>query len=240
MVYEMVERHGLDVTIFFYNPNIHPREEYEVRKSENKRFAEELGVPFVDLDYDPDEWHERAVGMEWSPERGARCTMCFDMRHDRTALYAHENGFTHITTTNAASRWKDKEQINTSGLRTAAKYGGVEWWVHDWQTDSMTHHKYQIAAKQRFYKQEYCGCWMSLRDTNTYRKCKGLPPIKVPSHGVYADAEKDNAEEASDVVEDFFLKDKSESRVRLRRLRAMYAGRRKESTQRTDASSNNW
>lgn len=76
---------GHEVTIFFYNPNIHPREEYEIRKEENKRFAEKMGTPFVDADYDTEEWFRRARGMEFDPERGSRCTMCFDMRMERTA-----------------------------------------------------------------------------------------------------------------------------------------------------------
>jgi len=59
--------------------------------------------------------------------------MCFDMRFDRTALYAYENGFPTFTTTNATSRWKDAHQVNGSGLRVAKKYDGVEYWVYDWQ-----------------------------------------------------------------------------------------------------------
>lgn len=83
---------GIDYTIFFYNPNIHPREEYELRKSENVRFAEKHGVPFVDADYDTDNWFVRAKGLGREPERGARCTMRFGMRFERTALHAHEHG----------------------------------------------------------------------------------------------------------------------------------------------------
>ncbi len=88
---------GIEYTIYFYNPNIHPLKEYELRKEENIRFAEKFNVPFVDADYDRDDWFKRAKGMEWEPERGERCTMCFDMRFERTALYAHENGFPVIT-----------------------------------------------------------------------------------------------------------------------------------------------
>ena len=80
----------IDYTIFFYNPNIHPRREYELRKDENIAFAEKHNIPFIDCDYDTDNWFARAKGMEWEPERGKRCTMCFDMRFERTALYAHE------------------------------------------------------------------------------------------------------------------------------------------------------
>ena len=82
----------------FYNPNIHPKKEYEIRKDENIRFAEKYGVPIVDAEYDTDNWYARAKGMEFEPERGSRCAMCFDMRMERTALYAHENGFDTIAT----------------------------------------------------------------------------------------------------------------------------------------------
>ena len=112
---------GIQVTILWYNPNIHPRGEYEIRKQENMKYAIKLGIPFVDLDYDTKEWFARAKGMELDPERGARCTMCFDMRMERTALHAFENGFSWFTTTNATSRWKDVEQVNSSGRRAAAK-----------------------------------------------------------------------------------------------------------------------
>mgnify|MGYP000054745293 CR=1 FL=1 len=77
---------GINMTIFFYNPNIHPKKEYEMRKNENIRYAEQMGIPFVDADYDLQNWFSRAKGMEYEPERGKRCTMCFDMRFERTAF----------------------------------------------------------------------------------------------------------------------------------------------------------
>src|SRR3990167_9966554 len=92
-VMEAMVASGIDLTIFFYNPNIHPQKEYGIRKNENIRFAEKFNIPFVDADYDTDNWFARAKGMENEPERGIRCTMCFDMRFERTALYAHEHNF---------------------------------------------------------------------------------------------------------------------------------------------------
>ena len=94
---EKMHESGLELTIFFYNPNIHPKKEYELRKEENIRYAEKLGIPFVDADYDVQDWFARAKGMEKEPEKGVRCTMCFDMRFVRTALYAHEHDFKVIT-----------------------------------------------------------------------------------------------------------------------------------------------
>ena len=133
----MSQTRGLQVTVFFYNPNIHPRREYEIRKNENKRFCCDLGIAFVDCDYDPENWYERVQGMEYDPERGRRCTECFDMRMERTAMYASEHGYDAIATTNATSRWKDAQQVDDLGFRAAQRYN-VVYLTQDWQSDAMT------------------------------------------------------------------------------------------------------
>ena len=104
-VMEALLASDIDYTIYFYNPNIHPVKEYEIRKEENIRFAQQHGVPFIDADYDVDNWFDRVKGLEMEPERGIRCTACFDMRFERTALYAHEHGFDTITSSLGISRW---------------------------------------------------------------------------------------------------------------------------------------
>jgi hypothetical protein len=223
MIEEMVETLDADVTVFFYNPNIHPRSEYELRKRENERYAAKLGIAFVDGDYDPDEWYRRARGLEYEPERGGRCTACFDVRMERTALYAHEWGFDAIATTNATSRWKDEAQVDGSGLRAAAKYDGLEYMYQDWKTDAMTERKYVINAEHAFYKQEYCGCSYSLRDNNFHRAKEGKPPIKPATADVYSDPRLDSEEESPDVVADFFERAPAFSEE----VRAMYQERRR-------------
>lgn len=170
---------GIDVTIFFYNPNIHPKKEYEIRKNENKRFADKLGIPCIDADYDVQNWFKRAKGMEWEPERGIRCTACFDMRFERTALYAYENGFPIITSSLGISRWKNMDQINDCGLRAASHYEGINYWTYNWRKEGGSERMYQIAKTEEFYKQEYCGCIFSLRDTNAWRKSRGREEIKI-------------------------------------------------------------
>jgi len=177
-VMEAIAAAGIDYTIFFYNPNIHPRDEYELRKQENIRFAEKEGIPFVDADYDTDEWFARAKGLEWEPERGARCTMCFDMRFDRTALHAYENGFSVITSCLGISRWKNMDQINDSGTRAAAKYPGVEYWTYNWRKKGGSQRMIEISKREQFYQQEYCGCIYSLRDTNKWRVSRGREKIR--------------------------------------------------------------
>jgi epoxyqueuosine reductase len=169
----------IDLTIFFYNPNIHPKKEYEIRKNENIRFAEKLGIPFIDADYDVQNWFARAKGLEYSPERGERCTKCFDMRFERTALYAHENGFKVITSSLGISRWKNMEQINECGIRASKNYDGMNYWTYNWRKAGGAERMYKIAKKEEFYKQEYCGCIFSLRDSNEWRVSKGRDEIKI-------------------------------------------------------------
>lgn len=77
---EMIDK----VVVFFYNPNIHPRKEYLIRKEENKKYCKKIGVEFIDCEYDDKNWFKRMKGMEFDPERGHRCTECFDMRMERT------------------------------------------------------------------------------------------------------------------------------------------------------------
>ena len=165
--------------IFFYNPNIHPEKEYLIRKQENIRYAKKMDIPFIDADYDVDNWYERAKGMEFEPERGKRCTMCFDMRFDRTALYAYENGYPVITSSLGISRWKDMDQINGCGLNVAKKYDGIEYWTYNWRKGGGSARMYEIAKEESFYKQEYCGCVYSLRDTNKWRIKKERKPIHI-------------------------------------------------------------
>ena len=178
-VMEAMTASGIDYTIFFYNPNIHPKREYEIRKDENIRFAEKHNIPFIDADYDADNWMARAKGLEMEPERGARCTMCFDMRFERTALYAAENGFSVITSSLGISRWKDMNQINGCGERAAAKYDGVSYWTYNWRKGGGSSRMIEISKREEFYQQEYCGCVYSLRDTNKHRIETGRAKIEI-------------------------------------------------------------
>lgn len=178
-VMERLLESGIDYTIFFYNPNIHPVKEYEIRKDENIRFATQHNVPFVDGDYDRDEWFRRAKGMELEPERGIRCTMCFDMRFVRTALYAHEHGFNVISSSLGISRWKDMNQINDCGVRAAAPYPNMTYWTYNWRKEGGSQNMIAISKRENFYQQEYCGCAYSLRDTNQWRQQNERPRIKI-------------------------------------------------------------
>lgn len=178
-VMEALLASNIEYTIFFYNPNIHPRKEYEIRKKENIRFAEENNVPFIDGDYDTENWFTRIKGFENEPERGYRCTLCFDMRFERSALYAYENGFSIFTSSLGISRWKDFNQINDSGKRAAARYPKMTYWTYNWRKQGGSQRMIEISKREKFYQQEYCGCVYSLRDTNQWRTSNGRERIQI-------------------------------------------------------------
>ena len=177
-VMEAVAASKIDTTVYFYNPNIHPIEEYELRKEENKRYCEALDFKFIDADYDKDKWFDRIKGLEDEPERGERCTKCFDMRFERSALFAHENNFSLFATTLGISRWKDLDQVNNSGLRAANRYDNLAFWDFNWRKQGGSSRMIEISKREEFYQQEYCGCVYSLRDTNKWRKENNRPRIK--------------------------------------------------------------
>lgn len=178
-VMEAMTASGIDYAIFFYNPNIHPTEEYEIRKEENIRYAKEHQIEFIDADYDAENWFNRVEGLEHEPERGLRCTVCFDMRFERTALYAHEHGFDVFTSSLGISRWKDMQQINACGERAAARYNNLNYWTYNWRRAGGAQRMLDISKRENFYQQEYCGCIYSLRDTNRRRRERGRDPIEI-------------------------------------------------------------
>ena len=176
-IMEAVAASEIKTTVYFYNPNIHPIQEYELRKEENKRYCQKLDFNFIDADYDKDNWFKRIKGLENEPERGERCTKCFDMRFERSALYAHENKFSLFATTLGISRWKDLDQVNNSGLRAADRYSDLNFWDFNWRKAGGSPRMIEISKREEFYQQEYCGCVYSLRDTNKRRKENNRPRV---------------------------------------------------------------
>ena len=170
---------GINYTVFFYNPNIHPYDEYLLRKDENLKFAKKYNIPFVDADYDPRKWFGMTKGMEHEPERGKRCTTCFDMRFIKTAEYAHNNGYDIISSTLGISRWKNMEQINKSGIYAASKFKDITYWTYNWRKENGSHRMIEVSKDEGFYMQEYCGCVYSLRDTNKWREKNSREKITI-------------------------------------------------------------
>lgn len=162
-IIECMLQHNITPTIFYYNPNIYPLEEYNLRKDECSRYAKALGLEIIDWDWDHEEWKCKVKGLENEPERGGRCLKCFKIRLIETAKYAHENGFSLITTTLASSRWKSLEQIEEAGNLACSKYDDVIYWAQNWRKGGLSDRKNQIIKEYNFYNQKYCGCEFSIR-----------------------------------------------------------------------------
>lgn len=124
-IIECMLQNGITPVIYYCNPNIYPKEEYEIRKNECTRYAKSLGLEIVDADYDHEIWLETVRGLENEPERGSRCMECFKMRLLRTAGYACSRGIKVITTTLASSRWKSLDQINAAGIWACNQISGM-------------------------------------------------------------------------------------------------------------------
>ena len=164
-IVEWMLQHNIRPTIFYFNPNIFPYEEYEIRKSESKRHAESLGIPWIDGDYDHEAWLQAIRGLEQEPERGSRCQQCFRIRLTATALQAQALGITYFTTTLASSRWKSIEQITTAGLQAQAAVPSTLFWAQNWRKGGLQDRRNQLLREYSFYNQLYCGCEFSMPST---------------------------------------------------------------------------
>ena len=171
---------GIEPTVFFYNPNIDSPEEYVRRKAEVVRYLQKLKVPFVDADYESAAWMEAVRGYETDAERGKRCTLCFEMRLGKTAAYAAEHGFKVFATSLGISRWKDLEQVNRAGRHAAALFPGLIYWEHYWRLGGGQEQMDRIAKEEKMYRQNYCGCVYSLRESirrSLAQKAKDQPAL---------------------------------------------------------------
>jgi 5,10-methenyltetrahydrofolate synthetase len=156
---------GVRPTIFYFNPNIWPREEYEIRKNESKRHAERLGLEWIDGDYDHEAWRTNICGLENQPERGLRCEQCFMLRLTETARKAQELGFPYFATTLASSRWKSLEQIERAGLAAEQAVSlHSHFWAQNWRKGGLQERRNQLLKENQFYNQQYCGCEFSARN----------------------------------------------------------------------------
>ena len=184
-IVEWLLAHDITPVIYYFNPNIYPLEEYEIRKNESKRHAESLGIKWIDDDekiagdshpcgsYDHEAWLSAVQGLEQEPERGKRCEACFYYRLLATAKKARELGIPFFATTLASSRWKNLEQVNAAGQKAAemvnnTPHGGlggnpIAFWAQNWRKDGLQDRRNALLKEYGFYNQKYCGCEFSLQ-----------------------------------------------------------------------------
>jgi len=150
-----------DITVFFYNPNIAPEEEFIHRVEEQRRFIDELPhegvIELIRGEYDDDAFYAMAKGLEEVPEGGERCTRCFRLRLSRTAQMAAERGFDYFTTTLSISPLKDAQRLNTIGIELAGQFG-VPYLCSDFKKKNGYRRSCELSAQYGLYRQDYCGC----------------------------------------------------------------------------------
>ena len=155
---------GIDFAVAFCNPNIRPQAEYGRRRDALLPYLQKLAIPYVLLEGDEAEWDARTKGLENEPERGARCAVCFTLRFERVAKYAHENGFDCFASTLSLSRHKSREQIAACAQSVAARHPPLAWWPHDFRKGAGQAQADEVAKSEGFYRQNYCGCLHSIRE----------------------------------------------------------------------------
>ena len=154
-----------DITIFYYNPNISPIQEYEKRKQEQISFIKQLdcGIKIMDCDYDNDVYEECIKGLENEKEGGARCLKCFRLRLEKTAKLASVNNFDYFCTTLTVSPYKNSQVINSIGKELMDIYN-VKWLYSDFKKEEGYKHSIALSKQYNLYRQDYCGCIYSIRN----------------------------------------------------------------------------
>ena len=156
-----------DVTIYFYNPNIDSKEEYQKRIDELRRFINEFDtkyeVSLLEGEYEPDKFHEMAKGMEHLPEKGKRCYYCYEIRLKDTARIANKYGFPFFTTTLSLSPHKNANWINEIGKRLEDDIKST-FLYSDFKKEEGYKRSIELSKEYNLYRQDYCGCIYSKKD----------------------------------------------------------------------------
>ncbi|MGC4018268.1 MAG: epoxyqueuosine reductase QueH [Muricomes sp.] len=153
-----------EITIFYYNPNIFPENEYEKRLTEQQELIADMQfkhpVSFQAGNYDKEKFYEMARGMEHLKEGRARCFKCYEMRLREAAEAAVKGGFDYFTTTLTISPMKNAGKLNSIGMETAAQYG-VKYLPSDFKKRNGYKRSIELSKEYGLYRQDYCGCEFS-------------------------------------------------------------------------------
>jgi predicted adenine nucleotide alpha hydrolase (AANH) superfamily ATPase len=153
---------GYEVTGFFSNSNIHPREEYGLRLEEARKVASALKVPLLEDVYEPDAWLALTRKFKDEPEKGRRCDVCYASRLGRTAERAAREGFDAFATVMSLSPWKKAQVMNRIGRQFAARFG-VGFLAADFKKKDGFKKSVDLSRARGLYRQDYCGCVYSLK-----------------------------------------------------------------------------
>lgn len=164
-VLEYLSRY-FSITVFYYNPNIYPDEEYWLRVKEQQEFIRRFPaghkISFLQGDFDKEGFYEMAKGMEHLPEGGERCFGCYRLRLEETAKRAKDLGFDYFATTLTISPMKNAEKLNEIGQELAGERK-VGWLPSDFKKKNGYKRSVELSRQYEMYRQDYCGCVYSRR-----------------------------------------------------------------------------
>jgi predicted adenine nucleotide alpha hydrolase (AANH) superfamily ATPase len=150
-------RENYAVTLFFYNPNIWPKEEHDRRFNVLIQWCKKENLELIEGQYNHNNWLSKVKGLENEPEGGRRCEICYQMRLEESARYAKENDFDCLATTLTSGRNKKASVINPIGQSVCEKYG-IKFIAGDWKKQGGQEESCRLSKAEAMYRQDYCGC----------------------------------------------------------------------------------
>lgn len=179
--------HYFAITVYYYNPNIYPPEEYAFREKEQQRLIAAMPadhpIHFQQAVYQPEEYYAAVQGMEDLPEKGDRCRVCFTLRLEETAKMAKAKGFDYFTTTLSLSPHKNSAVLNEIGGALAEQYG-VSYLFSDFKKRDGFKRSTELSRAYGMYRQDYCGCLFSYRARHGQGAEKESPPSSGQPYSV--------------------------------------------------------
>lgn len=157
----VIERlNAFDLTLYYYNPNTFPNQEYELRANQ---FAKLTNIPTIVENYNHQEFLNVVVGFEEDLEGGERCKKCIELRLRKTFEFAKRNNYEYVTTSLTISPHKDCEFINTVG-KLLEKEFGIKFLIADFKKENGFLNSINLSKKYDLYRQDYCGCEFSYKN----------------------------------------------------------------------------
>ena len=161
------------ITVFYYNPNIYPEQEYHLRVEEQQRLINSIHkkfpIQFIEGCYEPKKFYEGTKGLEDIKEGGERCFRCYELRLGEAAKIAAQLEFDYFTTTLSISPLKNAAKLNEIGKRVGDEYG-VKYLVSDFKKKNGYKRSIELSAEYQLYRQDYCGCVFSKKEAENRKK----------------------------------------------------------------------
>ena len=168
-VIKKLKEEDTSFAVLFYNPNIYPQTEYIKRRDEQKRLCRQWDIEFIELEYNPEDWLKMATPYKDEPERGMRCSLCFEYRLTRVMEYAKANGYKKVSSVLGVSRWKNLAQVNTAAQKASEKTG-VSYIEIEGRKNGMQEQRARLIKELQLYNQTYCGCIFSQKNNTITSK----------------------------------------------------------------------